>query len=250
MKIGFIGVGTIAGCIIEGFCSLDARHNFFLSPRSAERSAALAAKYTNVRVCDSNQHVVDKADVVFISMLASNCLEVLRDLNFRPNQQVINVVATIPPEDILEAVGDVGGCYHVIPLPAVKHRTGPISAFPASDFLSKLLNPLGTVVFAKTMDEIRAMQAITGLIASFYEMLHQLTIFAQGEGLGREEATAFTSEFFGSLCRNARNADFSELAAEMTPGGLNELAKDILTQNGAIKAWVDVMAPVMERIKR
>lgn len=250
MKIGFIGVGTIASCMIEGFCGLGQKHFFWLSPRNAEKSALLAAKYSNTAVCRSNQHVVDEADVVFISMLSTNCLEVLQGLNFRPNQRVVNLVATIPPEDILEVVGNVSSCSHVIPLPAVKHRTGPIAAYPKSEFLSDLLNPLGTVVFADTMNQIRAMQAITGLIASFYEMLHQLTIFAEGEGLGRKEATAFTSTFFASLCHNARDADFQELAREMTPGGLNELAKSILTESGSIKAWADVMSPVMERIKR
>jgi len=253
MKIGFIGVGTIATCMIEGFCGVagvQTAHTFYLSPRSAHRSAALAAKFTNTVVCNSNQHVVDSSDVVIISMLATDCLEVLRDLDFRQNQHVINVVATIPPEDILDAVGDVASCSHVIPLPAIKYRTGPIAAYPASDFLTELLTPLGTVVFAKSMNQIRAMQAITGLMASFYQMLHELTIFAEGEGLEQKEAAAFTSTFFGSLCHNAIEADFHELAGEMTPGGLNELAKNTLTEQGAIAAWADVMGLVMERIRR
>jgi len=252
MKIGFIGVGTIASCMIEGFCGAEHpnAHTFYLSPRSTHRSTALAVKYANAIVCSSNQHVVDSSDVVIISMLATNCLEVLRDLNFKPAQHVINVVATIPPEDILDAVGKVASCSHVIPLPAIKYRTGPIAAFPASDFLAELLCPLGTVVFAKSMNQIRAMQAITGLMASFYQMLHELTIFAESEGLAQKEAAAFTSTFFGSLCHNAIEADFHELAGEMTPGGLNELAKNTLTAQGAIKAWSDVMGPVMERIKR
>jgi len=250
MKIGYLGVGIIASCMIEGFCGLGQQHDFFLSPRNAVKSAALAEKYPNVVVCQSNQHVVDQADVVVISMLAHNCLEVLRGLKFRSDQKIINVVATIPPEDILDAVGCVGGFSHVIPLPAVKYRTGPITAYPESDFLAQLLSPLGTLVFAKTMDDIRTMQAITALMAPFYAMLHHLTLFAEGEGLGREQATAFTSSFFASLCQNVEGADFSELAADMTPGGLNELAREILTQQGAIKAWADVMEPVMERIKR
>jgi len=250
MKIGFIGVGTIASCMIEGFCGLGDAHTFYLSPRSAHRSGTLAAKYANCFVCESNQHVVDSADAIIISMLATDCLDVLRNLVFKPQQNVINVVATIPPEDILDAVGAVASCSHVIPLPAIKFRTGPIAAYPAGDFLADLLGSLGTVVFADSMNQIRAMQAITGLMASYYQMLHELTIFAEREGLPRREATAFTSTFFASLCHNALDADFHELADEMTPGGLNELAKNILTESGAIRAWADVMQPVMERISR
>ncbi|MCL2376827.1 MAG: NAD(P)-binding domain-containing protein [Defluviitaleaceae bacterium] len=250
MKIGFLGVGTIASCMIEGFCDLGDEHQFFLSPRNTQKSAALAERYGNVTVCDSNQHVVDQCEVVFISMLATNCLDVLRGLNFRASQRIINVVATIPPEDIIDAVGQTKSFSHVIPLPAIKHRIGPIAAYPESDFLANLLMPMGTIVFAKSMDEIRAMQAITGLMSAFYDMLHHLTIFAEAEGLGRKESTSFISTFFASLCHNVNDADFAELAAEMTPGGLNELAQRTLAEAGALKAWADVMGPVMERIKR
>jgi len=250
MKIGFIGVGVIASCMIEGFCDLSNEHQFFLSPRNAQKSAALAAKYSNTTVCDCNQSVVDQSEVVFISMLATNCLDILRGLNFRADQRIVNLVATIPPEDIIDAVGLTKSFSHVIPLPAIKQRIGPIAAFPESIFLADLLAPMGTVVFAKSMDEIRAMQAITGLMAAFYDMLHHLTIFAEGEGLGIEESTSFISTFFASLCHNTKDASFAELAAEMTPGGLNELAQKTLSEDGAIKAWADVMAPVMERIKR
>jgi len=236
--------------MIEGFCKLGTTHQFYLSPRNAAKSAALAAKYPNVTVCESNQHVVDSADVVFISMLAHNCLDVLRGLNFRPNQSVVNVVATIPPEDILDAVGTVAGFSHVIPLPSCKNHSGPIAAYPQSDFLTELLSPLGTVVFGDTMDQIRAMQAITCLMATFYEMLHHLTDFAKGEGMSQQAAVSFISTFFASLCNDAEGSDFAELAADMTPGGLNVLAQGILNEKGAIKAWGDVMAPVMDRIKR
>ena len=251
MKIGFLGVGIIATCMIEGFCGLSQeQHHFFLSPRNAVKSAALAARYRNITVCRSNQHVVDEADVVVISMMAADCAEVLKGLKFRADQQIINVVATIPPEDVREAVGAVGGFSQIIPPPSIRHRSGPIAAYPESAFLSELLSPLGTVVFANNLDDIRTMQAITGLIAVFYDTFRELAIFAEGEGLAHDKSTSFMSVFFASLSENIKNADFNQLIGEMTPGGLNETALSILREKGATKAWADVMAPLMERIKR
>ena len=252
MKIGYLGVGTIASCMIEGFCGLDSRHEFFLSPRNAEKSAALKAKYGNVKVCESNQHVVDEADLVFISMLAKDCLEVLGGLRFRKGQKIINLVATIPPEDIFEAVGgQVESCSHIVPLPYIKARIGPIAAYPESRELSELLSPLGTVVFARSIDEVRVMQSITALMSTFFEMLHHLAVFAEGEGLGRKKAADFMSAFFGSLSQRAKGSEnLHDLALDMTPGGLNEFALNTLTESGAIKAWADVLIPVMGRIKK
>jgi len=250
MKIGYLGVGIIAGCMIEGFCGLGEQHHFYLSPRNVQKTTELAAEYSNITVCESNQHVVDASDVVVISMMASNIVDVLKGLKFRPDQQIINVVATTPPEDVREAVGTVGSFSQIIPLPSIKHRTGPIAAYPESDFLNKLLSPLGTVVFANTLDDIRTMQAITGLIATFYDVMHNLAIFCESEGLAHDRATSFMSAFFASLAENIKDADFDELAAEMTPGGLNEMAVTALQERGATKAWADVLVPVIERIKK
>ncbi|MCL2574157.1 MAG: NAD(P)-binding domain-containing protein [Defluviitaleaceae bacterium] len=250
MKIGFIGVGTIATCIIEGFCGFGEEHYFFLSPRNAAKSAELAAKYGNITVCESNQNVVDESDVVFIAMLSPNCPEILRGLDFRSDQQIVNVVANIPPEDIRDAIGDVGGFSHVIPLPAIQHREGPIAAYPESMFLRELLSPLGTLVFADILDDIRTMQSITALIAAFYDTLHNLTIYAETQGLARDKAASFMSAFFSSLCKNFEKTSYEELAAEMTLGGLNMMALDLLKKNNVTKAWADVMMPVMERIKK
>lgn len=250
MRIGYLGVGTIAGCMIEGFCGLGTEHDFYLSPRNAAKSAALSAKYANCIVCDSNQHVVDMADTVIVSMLADTCVETLKGLRFRRDQWIINLVATIPPEDILGAVGEVGDFAHIVPLPFIKHRLGPISAYPENDALRELLSPLGSVVFARSMDEIRAMQAITALMSPFYEMLHQLAIFAEGEGMPRAEAIAFISTFFASLGQRPLEGDFRHHALDMTPGGLNELTLKRLGQSGAISAWAEVMTEVMGRIKK
>ncbi|MDR0447631.1 MAG: NAD(P)-binding domain-containing protein [Treponema sp.] len=252
MKIGYLGVGTIAAYMIEGFCGLDERHEFFLSPRNAEKSARLTGKYKNIAVCDSNQTVVDKAEVIFISMSPASCLEALGDLRFNGGHMIVNLVATIPSKDIQAAVGQVKNYSHIVPLPFISSRMGPIAVWPESKWLHELLAPLGTVVFFKNMDEITVMQAITALMSTFYEMLHNLTAFAKNHGIDRKEAGSYTSSFFEALCRRAGHfeGDLHELALEMTPGGLNEFALKSLTESGAIKAWADILEPVMGRIRK
>jgi pyrroline-5-carboxylate reductase len=238
--------------MIEGFCGLDGRHEFFLSPRNAEKAAYLAGKYKNIVVCGSNQHVVDRAETVFLSMLPGSCPEALEGLRFGSGQAVINLVATISPEKMQAMIGPVRSYSHIVPLPFISSRIGPIAAWPESAWLHELLSPLGTVVFTKNMDEIRVIQAITSLMSSFYEMLHQVLTFAEAEGLDRNAAIPYTSAFFASLCRRAERfdqGDLHELALEMTPGGLNQFALTSLTESGAIKAWAQILQPIMARIR-
>ena len=64
MKIGVIGTGVIASAMVTGFCDWECEHEFVLSPRNAEKSAALAAKYPNVTVAKDNQDVLDNCETV------------------------------------------------------------------------------------------------------------------------------------------------------------------------------------------
>ena len=79
--IGIIGVGEIASAIVEGACAGDDHPNFFLSPRNAERSAALAAKFNRVEVCESNQVVVDRSELVILAVLPQQTEAVLAELD-------------------------------------------------------------------------------------------------------------------------------------------------------------------------
>ena len=87
LAYGVIGVGSIAAAMVVGWCDgvVDAPE-VVLSPRNAERSAELAARFDSVRVATDNQAVVDAADVVVVCLLPGNAVEVLSGLRFRPDQ--------------------------------------------------------------------------------------------------------------------------------------------------------------------
>ena len=61
-RYGFVGVGTMSSAIVRGLCTLPfPPPSIVLSPRGAEKAAALAAEFgpQMVRVASSNQEVVD-----------------------------------------------------------------------------------------------------------------------------------------------------------------------------------------------
>jgi hypothetical protein len=64
-------------------------------------------------------------------------------------------------------------------------------------------------------------------------------------------AKAYTAAFFGAICQQVAEVPsgrLRELANEMTPGGLNAMAKDHINQHNAFKPWVAALDPVMERL--
>ncbi|MEV5301791.1 NAD(P)-binding domain-containing protein [Amycolatopsis methanolica] len=68
MRYGFVGAGEITAAIVEGLSTGDDPPEVFLSPRGRAVSAALAERFPNVRVCASNQEVLDHAPVVVLGV--------------------------------------------------------------------------------------------------------------------------------------------------------------------------------------
>jgi pyrroline-5-carboxylate reductase len=97
MVVGIVGVGAIGEAIVTGLCEgADADGSVHLSPRGTERVRRLAARYPSVQVGDTNQAVVERADVVLVCVRPQDAPPVLSELDFRAGQAVISVVAALP----------------------------------------------------------------------------------------------------------------------------------------------------------
>src|ERR1700735_4719936 len=117
MKIGFLGIGKIAGAIVDGLCTSPASGDspkssggsggapeIFLSPRNAEKSTALAKKYPGVTRLDSNQAVLDSCDIVIIALRPAVAAGILRDLHFDRRHTVVSLIPLLKYADLLPIV--------------------------------------------------------------------------------------------------------------------------------------------------
>ena len=70
MRLGFVGTGTITTALVTGLCTA-ARppERILVSPRNAEKAAALAEAFPRVAVAKDNQAVIDGSDWVFRAVL-------------------------------------------------------------------------------------------------------------------------------------------------------------------------------------
>ena len=100
-EIGIIGVGEIARAIVQGLCAeSDGAPAVLLSPRGAAVSADLARRYPSVRVCASNQEVVDSSAVVILAVRPDALLDALGQLRVSPRTVVISVVAGVEHDEL------------------------------------------------------------------------------------------------------------------------------------------------------
>jgi pyrroline-5-carboxylate reductase len=132
LRVGFVGVGAIATAIVDALVSGPHADEIdvVLSPRSAPRSAELAARYRQVRVAPHNQPVVDAADIVILAVLPDQMAALCSSLSFREEQVVVSLAAGWPPSLLAEHVDPAATVCQMIPLPMIALHTGPVVICP------------------------------------------------------------------------------------------------------------------------
>jgi len=251
MKIGIIGTGIIASAVVTGFCSRKTGHRFFLSPRNAEKAAALAGKFSEVIVCASNQEVVDNAEWVFICLHKKD-FGALYELKFRKEQNVVNMSAEMRLPDLKDMIGETNLLAHVIPLPFIRAGFGPLLVYPGITEVGELFEPVSDVFFAHRQADVHTLQIVTGLMSAYYMLLGEIVKFSDEQGIEHDVSVKYLCSLFSSLSIRAANipdCDLIELAHEMTPGGYNEQAMNELSGNGAIGAWRTALDKLLARLR-
>jgi len=107
---------------MEGYCSDGGWRpsHVYVSSRSAEKSAALQAKYPTVISIESdNQRIIDQCEIIFVGLLPDVAREILPRLKIGRQHFLISMMATISlraaPEYIAKTRPDFGlsGTLHI-----------------------------------------------------------------------------------------------------------------------------------------
>ena len=238
MKTGFIGIGKIAGAVVQGLCTSKVSHTeIYLSPRNEENASRLAAQFANVKKCDSNQEVLDRADIIFIALRPAVATDVLKSLSFRPDHMVVSFIPLLKYDLLCRAVTPASIVSRAIPLPSVVYHNCPIPVFKPNDHLIDLLHHIGQPLPVSDEQQLHALWTLTGLISPFFDQLHELSAWTMQHGVDATTANQYVADLFQSLAfmaQQTRPIDFNELASHAaTPNGMNEQAAKEIRQKGA-----------------
>ncbi len=252
MKIGIIGTGTIASAAVTGFCLKNTGNEFFLSPRGAEKAAALAAKFPkSVKICASNQAVLDNAEWVFITLQKTG-FAALNALKFRRNHKVVNMATEMSLSELRKITGETALLSHAVPLPMIAGGYGPLLVYPETPEVGKLFGAISDVLYIQNLNDVRPLQLLTCIMSPYYMLMHEIAKFSDDRGVNHALSVKFLHSLFSALSRRAAespHSDLVELAHDMTPGGYNEQAMNELSGNGAIAAWRTALDRLLERLQ-
>lgn len=250
--IGFIGVGHIAGAIIEALQSMPQEtERIVLSPRSVERSQALAQRYPAVTVAASNQAVLDQSDTVFLCVRPQNAQEILAPLTFAERHLIVSLIAA-PMEAVEPLVRPAESIIRLLVLPTCTRRSTAVPYWPGREDLKPLLRRLGPPLPVATEDDMTVIWATTAIIASFLGLLDTVSDWAVQRGVDSVTATDYVASMTHSLTEQVLEGDaqrFGRLAVEVaTPGGLNEQVIETLRSRGVFEQVREALQQILLRI--
>jgi pyrroline-5-carboxylate reductase len=226
---GVLGVGEIAGAMVTGLCEgVDDAPTVLLSPRSAERSAALAARYPSVAVAADNQAVVDGCATLVLSLRPRDARAILGELRFRPDQPVISVIAGVSLAELAAIVAPADELARAIPLPPVARRAGVTPVHPGGEAACALFDRLGGVAAVEDAGAFEAMSAASGTVAAYLEYQAAIAAWLARHGVPPAQASRYVASIFAGVG--------GEASSYATPGGINERFAALLDEAGVFDA--------------
>jgi pyrroline-5-carboxylate reductase len=217
MKIGILGTGTITSAVVEGIAADG--HHITVSERSRARSADLAARFGNVTAAD-NQTVVDISEVVFLGLMAEQAAEILSALVFRPEQQVITLMAGATLEEVSGMVAPARAAAIMMPFPGIARGGSPVMAQGDTALIEEIFGNRNSVFAVSNAAEMEAYLCAQAALSPAVKLVSDAAEWLGKRVSDPQQGEAFLRMLTGSSLLAAPCSDMLE--ALNTPGGYNQ----------------------------
>jgi pyrroline-5-carboxylate reductase len=236
VSYGFIGAGAITAAIVEGLNleSVDPPA-VFLSPRGRAVGLELASRFPTVRVCGSNQEVLESAAAIVVAVRPPAGRAVLEELSFRPHHVVLSVLAGVRLEQLQAWAAPADQLVRAIPLPSAARGRSLTAIFPDDAVARDLFGRVGDVLVPSEEATLNAFSAATATLAAHLDYVATIAGWLADHGVDDSAATAYTTHLFGQLGQSLSQRTESLAALtdkHMTPGGINQQFMTDLRHDG------------------
>ena len=255
MKLGFIGTGKITSSVVIGICrSKISFKKIILSPRNKKKAQQLKKKFKKVVIAKNNQDVIDNSDWVFLGVLPEVGEKMLPKLQFKKKQVIISFISTITYSQLKKIIKKKLKIVRAIPMPPIRLGAGPIAIFPPDKQVKGFFNKIGKTIEIKNERLSNNFWAISGTMASFYELLKILSDWLVKKKLKKIQAQQYITSLYSALAELASaNSDKpldNFVAESQTPGGLNWQGVNELRKSGYYKSMERSVNNILKRLNK
>ena len=255
MNLGFIGTGNIVSDVITGICkSKISFKKIIISPRNKQKALKLKKKFQKVVIAKNNQEVVDKSDWVFFGVLPEVGEKILPKLKFKNKQVIVSFISTTKYNKLRKIVKKKLKIVRAIPMPPIRLGKGPIAIFPPDKKVKSFFDKIGTTIEIKNEKLSNNFWAISGTMASFYELVKVLSDWLTKKKLNRIQAQQYITSLYSALAElasvNSKKPLKNFVAESQTPGGLNWQGVNELRKSGYYKSLEKSVNNILKRLNK
>ena len=255
MKLGFIGTGKIASSVITGICnSKIIFKNILISPRNKLIAKKLSKKFKKVVIVKNNQEIVNNCNWVFLSITPIVGQKIIKKLNFKNNQTIISFISTMNLTQLKKEIKVKAKIVRAIPLPPISLKKGPVPICPPNTKVKEFFNKIGTSIEIQDEKSSINFWAVSGMMASYYELLRVMIDWLVNKGVKRDNAQRYITSLFLALSEDAvfnSKKDLKHLVKDsQTPNGLNEQGVRELTKAGFYKKLEKTLNNIHKRLDK
>jgi pyrroline-5-carboxylate reductase len=253
MQLGFIGTGEITSSIVTGLSTSGVTtHSIRLSPRNSAIAKELANRFHGISVALCNQEVLDHSDTIVIAVRSSAARDVLSELAFRPDHQVISLVSALSLRSLSKLVVPAVRIARAVPLPSAAKQLSPTAIYPPDPMAAELFAGVGTVYPVERENGFDAICATTATIASYFAFNETIASWLAQQGVPAWHARDYIARLYFGVATGAVEApkrSFQSLAAtHATAGGINEQFLKYLAEHGVQTRVTEALDAVLDRI--
>ena len=225
MNLGFIGTGNIVSDVVTGIKkSKFSYKKIIVSPRNKKKAQYLKKKFKKIIIAKDNQAVIDMSDWIFLGILPKVGENILPKLNFQKKQTVISFMSTTNYSKLKKLIRKRVTIVRAIPMPPIRLGKGPVAIFPPNRRIKDFFDNIGTTIEIKNEKLSKNFWAISGTMASFYELLNVLSNWLIRKKTNKLDAQKYVTLLYSALAELAllnSSKPLKNLVDEQTPGGLN-----------------------------
>ena len=253
MILGFIGSGKITSSVVEGICNSDIKYKkIYISYRNKKISKSLKEKYKKIIILKSNQEIIDNSDWIFLSVIPSVGLKIIKKLNFKKDQKVISFISTITLSQLKKMIKKKVEIVRAIPLPPISLGEGPVPICPPNEKVKAFFNKIGSTIEIKNEKVSINFWSISGMMASYYNELNTISMWLNNKGVKKLDAQKYVTKLFLALSMDAvlnSNKDLKLLVKNsQTPKGLNQQGLKEMTKKGVYKSLTSTLNSIYKRL--
>ena len=250
VRVGLIGVGHLAGYLVEGLRRASPDIEIILSPRNVERSAKLAARF-GATVAADNQAVADAADLILLTTRPGDAVAACVDVAFRPGQTVVSAAAGLPLEALRPAVAPAT-LVRAMPISCAAINASPTLLYPDDPQAHALFALLGQVHVLPDESRFTPASAIAAFYGWVYALLDETVAWTAQAGVPPQTARNLVLETVRGAAAMALAQPDQDLAGMLdalaTPGGITEHGLKVLHRRGGLAAWTEALEAVLTRM--